>query len=339
MLLAHGDGLQDDGKSARHLQAHHASNDHNHHRGIPAAQNEMETRVVERAGLGAADILLESCVARAAERLEAVVEKAAERVVENRLQTSVERGLERGMEHGCERAMDTSFPTKNVFERILGDGAEEAGERIVEHGISAGLTQGVKRGVNKSIQQANMKMATGSQQQQVVRKFPWSLFRRKQPAVPQFVSVAQPVASRTLTLQVMRILRVLVPVAGTLFVAYLACDDFKRARREWKQHRMLAAKLLFILATICDGTDAVLHAVAVLGLTVMTIDSNVLQRSQTFGLKCAIIAMTSMVVGELVSAGVISRSLLDRSCRRRNASVKQSAKASDIHMVAVHQQP
>jgi len=324
MALAHEESNRDHLRGGERTDSHHDNSHHHHHGGGHAAKHEVEHRVVEKTGLAAAERMVDTAM-----------EKAGERVVGKTVVTEVERGLELGIHHGYSFHRTSPGWLHVFFERIFTDGVEEAGERLVERGISTGLKRGFKRGVNKGLQKATRTMAERSQPQQtIIQKFPWVIFRRNLQNIPLETQVATPF--RTVAFQAMKILRVLVPCAGTVFVAFMARDDYRRARKEWKQHRIVLATVLFCLAAMCDGTDTLVHAAVVLSMTAITMDRHLVHHLESIGLKCACVAMACMVVGELVSAGIILPSWQDRVCCRRNPLVKRTGKASEIHVVALH---
>lgn len=284
----------------------HDTHDHGDDHGLHAAKHELEHRTTEKVGLATVEHvfdhaaqtlgerMLEHASASTGERMaeeaagalsrklvkaasghlessmervaEAGMERITEATVERVAEASIERVAEASMERAAEAAVERV--AEATSERLLERTAESVGERVVER---VG-----ERIVVKPTQLAANMTATGVAQR-ATSSWEWLL-----PTI--------------------KIIRDLVPVAGTLFVAYMAKQDVKRVKREWDVRRsLLSPVLIFVVAMLGDFVDLAVHAMVVAGTFFIHVDHHVLHSFERMGMIAAIVATLSMIIGEIIS--------------------------------------
>eukprot|EP00930_Biecheleria_cincta_P004725 TRINITY_DN105656_c0_g1_i1.p1 TRINITY_DN105656_c0_g1~~TRINITY_DN105656_c0_g1_i1.p1 ORF type:complete len:326 (+),score=45.19 TRINITY_DN105656_c0_g1_i1:59-1036(+) len=190
-------------------------------------------------------------------------EHLAERVVER----SLEHVLERGAEHAAEVVI------------------KRQGQKSMGH-IAETLTRGFQRNTEK------LERSAGS----TVQRFLEGSGER---------GLNTSIAAQAERRHVLTILslRVLVTFIGMLLVLHMVHSDLHRAKAErasWRPSR--TAWRMFMLATLMDGIDLLVHIMVLADLTVLSIDHQVLHGAESVGFWCAVIGTFALILGELVSA-------------------------------------
>lgn len=97
-------------------------------------------------------------------------------------------------------------------------------------------------------------------------------------------------------------LRVLVTLVGMLLVLHMVHSDLHRAKAEQASRKpSRAAYRMFMLAMLMDGIDFFVHVMALVDLTVFSIDQHLLHGAESAGFWCAIVGTLALIVGELMS--------------------------------------
>eukprot|EP00928_Gymnodinium_smaydae_P034089 TRINITY_DN24239_c0_g1_i1.p1 TRINITY_DN24239_c0_g1~~TRINITY_DN24239_c0_g1_i1.p1 ORF type:complete len:347 (+),score=70.98 TRINITY_DN24239_c0_g1_i1:75-1115(+) len=330
-------------EEVREPKASHTGHAH-HSDGWHAAEHQLEHRLAEKAGFGAAEVAVERAAEAAAERCaevagehllersvtatsERLLERSAtatsERLLERGAEAASERLLERGAEAAGERLLERSVTTTSerllersataTSERLLERGAETASERLLERGAEAVTERVLERGAEVAGERA---LAGGAARAAQLGE------KALAPSVGGVAAQGGSYTSASFNttshmesalgshvtgaggsvMGFLQILRVLVPVIGTLFVAHMAHQDWHRVIREWRKHRFSHTTCLFLFAAVCDTFDTVVHILVVANLAVVHLDHHVLHTLERASLVTAVGALVVMMAGELLSA-------------------------------------
>jgi hypothetical protein len=135
--------------------------------------------------------------------------------------------------------------------------------------------------------------------------------------------------------RVMHVLRVLVPLVGTIFVGHMTLHDWKRLRREWNEMQRAHSTVLFAIAAAGDALDTIAHCIIVASMTIVHIEHDSLHIIERLSLVAAVVATLSMIAGEISSARLKNklRSAAAGHAERNSASEISSRPADAVTSV------
>ena len=259
--------------------------------------------------------------------LAAGVDKTLERGVSAVSERILEHSLERGAEIAGERLMEKAGFA--MADHLLERGVEAVGERIVERSVEAVGERIVERSVE----------ATG-------RRVMLHEIRPIEALIQHtsnFSHVTHGVGShgdlgaRSISTfsRVMHVLRVLVPLVGTIFVGHMTLHDWKRLRREWNEMQRAHSTVLFAIAAAGDALDTIAHCIIVASMTIVHIEHDSLHIIERLSLVAAVVATLSMIAGEISSARLKNklRSAAAGHAERNSASEISSRPADAVTSV------
>jgi hypothetical protein len=261
-------------------------------------------RLMEKAGFAMADHLLERGVEAVGERIvERSVEAVGERIVERSVEAVGERIVERSMEAVGERIVERSVEA--VGERIVERSVEATGRRVMLHEIRP-----IEALIQHTSNFSHVTHGVGSHGDLGARSI--STFSR-----------------------VMHVLRVLVPLVGTIFVGHMTLHDWKRLRREWNEMQRAHSTVLFAIAAAGDALDTIAHCIIVASMTIVHIEHDSLHIIERLSLVAAVVATLSMIAGEISSARLKNklRSAAAGHAERNSASELSSRPADAVTSV------
>jgi len=201
-------------------------------------------------------------------------------------------------------------------------------------GLEQGTCKGFNKGINRCLQKVSRfasghvlehgaaiqaaRRTCGLPWERLTKFKGWGLFRR---AVPIATTAAIEIGSfRYFVASGLKMLRVVIPMAGTFFVGHLAHEGWHRAEVEWKQKRGSLSTWLFAAVAMCDTFDTAVHALVVASHTVVHVNHHLIHRLEHLALMAALLAMICMMLGELISAGALQARLHQWCCRKASGN-------------------
>jgi len=219
---------------------------------------------------------------------ERIAEKIADSVAERAVE-SASGGSARFLKSRVQAAVPKAAGDagKVIFERGSHIGAEVAGERILERSVEAvGELQ---------LDRAWWQLGSYTECAKPIKKWGW-----KGGNSPSCAEVT-PLPALSYVTSALRMLRVLVVVAGTGMVLHMAHHDWHRCVHEWRATRRIASTALFLVATLCDLTDVMVHLLVLLSHIAMNVDHHTLHSAETVGMGAALCSIFAVIAGEVIS--------------------------------------
>lgn len=187
-----------------------------------------------------------------------------------------------------------------VAEHLVERGVETLAERAIEHVAERAVEHVAERAMEQVAERAMEHMAERAVEH---------VAERTAEAINERLLESRYVEGRALS--ALRILRVAVPIAGTVLIGHMTHSDVHRAQREWRERRFASSTVLFWLAAACDALDTLAHLVVVASITCVHVDHHALHSVERASVVSAVVATVAMIIAELQSAAHAKRKRME----------------------------